>query len=178
MSRTVFVYDLGFTEQIPLPAPARPDWNAALAAWLIYAPWAHPLWQYYQLAVVHLRHIDGVKPAVLRTPDAAHELMVVALDPQRIPAAGLTAADCVNAHPGFLLPVSLCEQFEGTTDAEMVRLAELCAHACARATLSPEPNYLQREGWRVSLWRTLEHIRHGGHPFTEPEEGHMDESHG
>jgi hypothetical protein len=56
--------------------------DPALALWLLFIPGAHPFWQSYLLSIVHLRPLPGGdRPAKLVYPEAAYEMVVVALDP-------------------------------------------------------------------------------------------------
>lgn len=67
------------------------DTNSAdLVTWLMYAPGAHPHWDYHVLTVVHLRDQEGQTiPPHRDSPDATHELLVLAVNPE----IGITGAD-------------------------------------------------------------------------------------
>lgn len=72
--------------RIDLPAvrvrlKVNPEQDAAIDAWLIEAPWAHPAWHSYLVIVIHLRPMPGTEPPILYNPHATHELIVMALDP-------------------------------------------------------------------------------------------------
>src|SRR5882672_11318792 len=66
--------------------PADPkNWYAGIGNWFIDAPGQSPAWRHYMLSAIHLRAIDGVKPAHLREPGATHEFMMMAMDPDKKP---------------------------------------------------------------------------------------------
>jgi len=50
------IWDVAFAGQGP-----------CLGQWLIFAPWAHPVWQYHILSLIHLRDVEGESPAGSRT---------------------------------------------------------------------------------------------------------------
>src|ERR1700674_3928364 len=59
---------------------SNPD-DCTIAAWIVHAPWAHPLWHSYHLTLSSLAPTPGIREAVLYVPGASHELMVWACDP-------------------------------------------------------------------------------------------------
>lgn len=61
---------------------ASKDQDSTIAAWLIEAPWAHPVWHSYFLYLIHLRPLPGFDlPPVMHLPMATHELVLWAMDP-------------------------------------------------------------------------------------------------
>ncbi|QIG66770.1 hypothetical protein EVB27_100 [Rhizobium phage RHph_TM16] len=50
-------------------------------AWVIDAPWAHPIWSQYVLWLYDLTS-DFEKPPTIHLPGATHEFMLFALDPE------------------------------------------------------------------------------------------------
>lgn len=59
--------------------------DTTVAGWIVFAPWAHLAWSYYGICVIHLRDVPGVEPAHVSLPNATHEILVMALDPSRVP---------------------------------------------------------------------------------------------
>lgn len=60
--------------------------GCAVALWVVFAPWAHPHWAYYSISTCHLRDESPEAPkAKIHLPSATHEIIVAALDPQRVP---------------------------------------------------------------------------------------------
>jgi|SRR5581483_293135 len=61
---------------------AHPDWSACLMQYVVDFPNAHPHWNAYTVSVIHLRPIEGSEyPIHLNFPEATHEFMIMALDP-------------------------------------------------------------------------------------------------
>ena len=62
--------------------------DATLAIWCVEAPWAHPLWHSYRVALVHLRPMRGGRETKFYRDGATHEFWVEALNPEkpRLPA--------------------------------------------------------------------------------------------
>lgn len=152
----------GHAERIP--NGDGPDWAETVCSWLLTAPWAHPLWSQYNLAVVRLRDgIPGFAPPKRQFPGATHELLVVALNPEHGPQDVKRMQEYAAAGGGMpcLTPVNIAHQLEGT-DEEAAELAEFAAAAVAHAALCPEtadaPEQV-RADWKASLVKTLAHIR-------------------
>ena len=138
----------------PAGKRGRPDIDATVADWFIRAPGQSPAWECYTLGVIHLRPIEGVKPAVVTLPGATHEVLVVALNPAREP----TPTDVDSWE--FLFPVNVCEQIHLPGDDEAVELARLCARAVVLGVLPAEPALAGAvEPWRSSLIKTSAHLR-------------------
>lgn len=104
---------VGHYEEITA-APAKPDQTVNLKAWLMYLPRQHPFWSHYMLGVIHLRPINGVRPANKLSPEATHEIVVCALDPNRLP----NPDDLNSLMP--LTPINYSIQFSGLTDEQAV----------------------------------------------------------
>lgn len=147
-------------EQSTLEPLVRPDQEATLTAWFLCIPSAHPLWQCYLLAVIHLRHIAGVPPAHKRFAAATHELMVIALDPEHRP----NPEDRETWR--WLTPINVAEQFAVNSDADAIDMGEQFARACVDGYVVVEPAGIMgaRDQWRRSVTATAEHKRTGGHP--------------
>jgi len=66
--------------------------DATVAMWIVFAPWAHPLWAYYAIGAIHLRPHPARKPAkIYNDPRVTHEVVVFALDPLTVPETVNTA---------------------------------------------------------------------------------------
>jgi hypothetical protein len=166
-SETSFKGPYGRAASVPLPDV--PDAAESLCTWLLTAPKYHPVWTQYLMPVVRLRDIDGFPPPKRQFPGATHELIVVALDPEHGP---YTAESLLRYMTGeeagglpYLTPANIAHQVEGT-DEEISHLAAYAAWGVTAGMLNPEtgdaPGYI-REGWKVSLVRTLAHIRDEAH---------------
>ena len=136
-----------------------PDWQATLGQWLLTVPGAHPVWHSYALGVIHLRDIPGVRPAHKQYPEAEHELLLLALDPEKpLPDPD----DVANFKPAYLTPLNLVEQFHGVTDEQAVEIAEWLGRSFIDGLANPDTDY--RTQTQLLLRKTVEHIALGGHP--------------
>jgi len=121
-------------------------WVSGIGNWFIEAPNQSPAWQHYLLSGVHLRPIEGVKPAVIAFPGATHEFMMYALAPDRKPEP------LDDSTWSFLTPHNLSEQFTARDDATAAKLLELCATSICFGRLWAEPPLSgQVEPWRTYL---------------------------
>lgn len=137
------------------PDPAQ---TATLATWLVHIPSASPAWSDYQVSVVHLRDIPDTREVTRQYPEAAYELMMYALDPDRHPRPD----DVETLVP--LHPLNMVIQFHGISDEDAGGLAEACARAMCLGILAAEPDFEpQRQLWRDMIRNSIEHIQTGGH---------------
>lgn len=86
--------------------------TGAVGGWLVLAPFVHPVWDQYLFQLIHLREIDGMKPAVITLPDATHELYVWAIDPSK--PVGSDAKE--DAQLALLQPLNQLVQFIAPSD--------------------------------------------------------------
>ena len=119
------------------------DQQTCLAAWFLDLPPAHPFWPRYMLSVVHLRDVAGTKPPVLQYPEATHELLIGALDPEHHPVAH----DLSTCH--WMTPLNIVVQFHGISDGQAKSLAQWVASEVVFGRLWVEPSDRQgeRERW-------------------------------
>src|SRR6185369_12538005 len=81
--------------------------SATLGAWVLWLPGWSPAWDMFILSVVHLRPIEGdVKQATLKFPEATHELILAAIDPEHSAVLRNIFTECK-----FLTPLKVVEQF-------------------------------------------------------------------
>ena len=142
----------------------RPDQEASLAVWLLYVPSASPAWEYYYLAVIHLRDIDGVPPAHKDWPEAEYELMVLAVDPRCRPSAERAEAHKLQ----FLRPGNVRVQWDSTSDEYAAGMARDAVKAILNGVLPVEPEGIvgARQLWQDAIRETADHYvdpTHGGH---------------
>ena len=62
------------------------DVQGTVAMWFLDCPGQSPAWRHYHLAIIHLRPIEGVKPAVITEEGATHEVILAAMDPAKNPS--------------------------------------------------------------------------------------------
>lgn len=134
--------------------PPRPDWKATVAMWFLTCPGQSPLWEHYMMYMIHLRPIWGVAPAIVRVPRATHEVMLLALDPERHPSP------TNNETWAWLRPINVQEQIQLPDDDAARALAEQAAEAIVNGILPAEPPLAgAREPWRTVMIRTSAHMR-------------------
>jgi hypothetical protein len=111
--------------------------GAAVAVWLIEAPWAHPFWHSYRLTLVHLRSEPGFPEPLIHVRGATHEMVLAALSPD-FPREPVVRGD--GAHP--LTPVNFAAQMVCAEDAEATGLvAKAVAMICERR-LNPDTDFI------------------------------------
>ena len=121
--------------------PRTPDQTATLATWIVHAPWAHPIWSQYAVTLIHLRDIQGVKPAHKYDPRATHEVQVWALDPE----ARLRPGD--PPKPRMLLtPQNFVGQWNAQDDECAKTHIENVVRAIVNGRLSPDTDF--RAAWK------------------------------
>lgn len=146
----------------PIGQRGKPDFDAMISHTIISAPQSHPLWWIYALSIIHLRHIDGVKPAHVKFPGATHELMLLALNPEK-PVPDIDAMEHGDFDSFHLLqPANLVEQFQVPSDAYAWYLGETAIKAIVDGIISPDTDY--RSQWKHAIAETAKHLREGGHP--------------
>lgn len=146
------------------------DTNASenCGSWLLYAPYAHPLWFYHMLYVVKLRELEGMPAPQLHFDGANHEIGVVALNPEFQPYTAdtymLLMREKDREYSPWLQPNDVVEQFE-CTDHEATLLGVSAAWGCVNGFLIPDDD--GRSGWLPVLTKTLAHIRGEEHDRTK-----------
>jgi hypothetical protein len=134
-----------------------PDISATLGMWFLDCPGQSPAWRHYHLAIIHLRPIDGVKPAHISRQGATHEVMLFALDPAKNPVP-----DNVETW-SWLRPTNFIGQLELPSDEDAKRVVGILARAVVGGILWAEPPLSgQREPWESQL-RQLEAHAAGKH---------------
>ena len=136
--------------------PSEPAHMATLGCWILTIPGAHPWWHDYLLSIVHLRDIPGVPPAIKHFPEATHEIMLYALDPDVDPP---DPDDGDNFHPKFLTPANLVEQIHGVTDEQARSITEKLGRAFVDGIASPDTDY--RSHTQKLLRNTIKHFTIG-----------------
>jgi hypothetical protein len=117
--------------------------DSTVAAWIVFAPWAHPAWCCYAIMAIHLRPTDGLKDPVIRLPTATHEVWVYALDPDREP-------DLRNPIKTYLTPANFVGQWTSQVrrnpvdlDRDAARKIELHIDEILAGELSPDTDFIQ-----------------------------------
>lgn len=131
-----------------------PDWSASLACWFLNVPQQSPVWDCYLFDVIHLRDIEGVSPATIRVPGVTHQVLLIALNPEREPKPD-------DPHSWQMLtPINVSEQIELPGDEAAAEVGEQCVKAVLAGTLPAEPPLGGAvEPWRTALLKTAAHAR-------------------
>ena len=141
--------------------PDLPGADTTVCWWLLSGLRWHPLWNQFALVVVHLRPTHGTPPPRLHFPGATHELLVMALNPERGPRTPTDLAANGLGPNAWLTPLDVVHQFEAT-DTEMQTLAGMLAEACVQGWLTPSTDDARqalREMWLTVCVKTLAHGR-------------------
>lgn len=146
-------------EMPPVGQRGLPDHDGTVDMVIVKVAGAHPLWDHWMLSVIHLRPIEGVRPAHITRPGATHEVIFVALDPGRPLPASLVVASSFRPH--FLLPVDLAEQIIASDDAQAQQIFELAVRAIVSGVASPDADW--RAWWRAALAETETCLARGFH---------------
>lgn len=150
---------------VRIPRTHYTDKPAILDAFIITAPGWHPLWSQYLLALItlaDLADLPGTPPAVLDHPDNTHQIITMAMDPDRGP---YTLDHAAQRRLSYLRPGNIGAQFTAT-DQQALELLPLCAQAVISGHLNPEtsdaPDRI-RATWAQSIQQTLDHDRDRHH---------------
>jgi len=109
-----------------------------LAAWIVRVRWAHPLWTDHSVTVIHLRDEPWIKKKAIKFyPEAAYELAVAALDPDK---------DWWNTKKGMvhwrvLEPLNVCKQFHEVNDDEAGSVAKEVVQHILNDGVSPDSDF-------------------------------------
>lgn len=141
--------------------PIGPTDGPEVAHWLFTADRVqlHPVWDQWVIACVGLGEVPGLPPPHLQFEGATHEVLIITVDPDHPVTPELVAQPGAKLH--YLQPINLAHQFTATDD-EMRLLCAGVAWAIVHGYEPPEPplDYGSfREGWLVSMVKTLAHLR-------------------
>lgn len=138
--------------------------NASIGAdWLVHAPHGHPLWPWYAISGIHLRPLPIKGPPHLQFPGATHEIMFLALNPEK----PLPSIDDWHGM-AWLEPIDLAHQVIVQSDEKAVELVELVVRHIVIDGANPDQDF--RAYWRSAINQTAEHLRFDGHPGAEAPE--------
>lgn len=117
--------------------------DGTLAFWVIEAPWAHPIWHSYHMALLHLRPMADGRPTKFYLEGATHEIWLHALDPdgkrQPLIEGHMWGKDTCQP----LTPINFSSQFiEQSDDSAKARCEKAIQRICD-GTLSPDTDYVR-----------------------------------
>lgn len=135
--------------------------KGSITSFQLERPHAHPWWSWYVVSVVHLRDIEGSRPATKLYPEAEYEFQIIALHPDDpVPDPGEITSGKNNY--SFLTPLNVVHQFHGLNDAQAKELCEKAVEAIVKIGISPDSDY--RRHWFELINNTVQHMALGGHP--------------
>jgi hypothetical protein len=114
--------------------PATPE---CVAAWIIEAPWAHPVWHSYLLNVIHLRPSERDPNPIIYLDGATHELCIEALDPEKPRQPSIDGGEVWALSPPNFAGQIIC----GSDVAAFAR-AENAVFMILERHLSPDTDYI------------------------------------
>lgn len=115
----------------------------------IHCPKAHPVWHTYLVTIVHLRAVEDLPPPNLAYPDASHEIMIQAMDPD----IDLGTESPARVPPkSILTPPNLAHQLRAQTDAQARVLFDAFVQAIAKGELSPDTDYRRSQRAWFERW--------------------------
>ena len=135
-------------------------WPATVAGYYIHRPAGLP-WTWWQIAVVHLREVEGAPPAKIFLPGATHEFVFASLDTfanGRDPEA--KPPNPVKPGAQILTPPDYVGQFAGLTDEQAAKVLKIVAMAICSG-VAPVPDGLTRTWWANALQNTVSHTLNG-----------------
>lgn len=106
-------------------------------AWIAHAPYSHPIWPCVAVNLISLRDFPGWPPAVVNLPDATHEVIVAAIDPDE--------ALHVDRQPKFLYPLNFVGQFVAASDDEAREQIDQAVRDICDGKLNPDTD--NRQAW-------------------------------
>ena len=112
------------------------DQDATVCAWVIDAPWAHPIWRSYMVAAIHLRPTKALPNPKVNLEGATHEVLVYALDPGREP-------DLLSPASTRLVPANFAGQWAAVSDLEAEEKISGCVREIVYGELSPDTDFIR-----------------------------------
>lgn len=158
------------------PREGRPEQVATLSNWFVRSPPAHPIWPHYLFFCVHLRDVEGQsRPPTVPTPEATHNIMLIALNPALAPWTAENVVEKLLAprkESVWLTPLNVSEFITKASDAQAVELTWMLARAMVDGIVAIEPGDVPggRARWRQVIAATMEHLQTGGHAPVKPAE--------
>lgn len=111
----------------------QPPAELTVAGWIIYAPYAHPVWHSYLLSAVSLRDCPGARPAKIYLPGATHEVLLYALNPEH--------RTSINDFPHPLIPTNFHGQWIAENDEAAARYIDETVRMVCEGQLNPDTDY-------------------------------------
>jgi hypothetical protein len=140
-------------------ATPKPEHAACLGSWIVNVPGAHPFWEHWLVALVHLRDVPGIPPAHKKYTSAEFEFSIQSINPETCPEPDPDKSG--DGYP-LLRPIDVVEQFHGLSDHDAQRVVDRCIEAMLHGRISPDQD--ARTLWNLAIQETVAHFRSGKHP--------------
>lgn len=112
--------------------------DAALAHWIVEAPWAHPIWHSYFIVLIHLRPLPDI-PTYIYLKGATHELWVIAIDPKANRQEILDRA--IDSNKWLLHPLNFAAQMVEENDRLAIARIEQAVQDIVDGKLNPDTDF-------------------------------------
>lgn len=146
-------------------AAARAANEHTVATYLLNAPMYHPAWGQYVMSIIDLKPDPRFADATLYLPEATHELVLFAIDPEHSLDVDAVTRYCVTGDLPILRPVNIGQQFTAT-DEEMHQVGWFACRGVVTGRLFPEtgdaPTAI-RAMWQAACNHVLDHLRGTAH---------------
>lgn len=142
------------------------EWGAPpahIATWIVTGPF-HMFWQWWMVAVIHLRDIPGAPPPHKQYLEAEYEFMILSMNPDPGDRPNVPDIDALDRGenpnlclPGFLSPPDAVVHFHGVDDEQAAEVARLSVAAIVNGYASPDSDF--RSWWKTAIPNTVKHLR-------------------
>jgi hypothetical protein len=122
----------------PTAETAKPS---GLDSWLIHDPGIHAFWSWWIVSGCSLRDIPGAPPAKLQRPDMSHEILILALNPEKPPIDPDLPVGLGGQRVHHLEPLDLVCQVGGITDEDANRLIMLLCRVFCDGLSHPDADF-------------------------------------
>lgn len=130
-----------------------PDSKAFVSGALLYAPHAHPMWNWWMLQLIHLRAVPGIEAPTLKFAEATHEIFCIAINPDSNPP---DPRDFLADRLDLLTPTDIVQQFHANSDADAATVFNTLLRDCTIGRLSPDQDY--RAAWASLVPKVAEKV--------------------
>lgn len=137
---------LDLTEVRKTSEVAQGKKDAALAMWLIEAPWAHPAWHSYSLVLVHLRPMGDGRETKMYLPGATHEVWLMAMHPEcdrQAYVQGQAKMFDGTEKNIYLNPTNFAAQFIADSDETAMKRVRGAVERVCDGSLNPDTDYIR-----------------------------------
>ncbi len=123
--------------------------HGTIRSWLVRGEW-HAFWNYWQVAVVHLRDSPGLEPSHKSSPEMTHEFLIFALYPGEAGAEKREYDPDDLPHPvQYMEPVDVAVQFHCSSDAQAADICDAAVKTIIAGAASPDSDF--REYWEMTI---------------------------